>query len=127
MECVKPHERILIDRDYLIAVSMIKTASFVLHNAGTAASEPAEENLTICFGPGRSIISLPSKGAEGLSRFAALVPDRDVDLYFIVFFVAGCSGLMLGLFPTVRQEVSMKEEKTTPPRQRMIEDMDIRR
>jgi integrase/recombinase XerD len=28
--------------------------------------------------------------------------------------------------PTVRQEVPMKEEKTTPLRQRMIEDMDIR-
>jgi len=33
---------------------------------------------------------------------------------------------MIGVFPTVRQEVSMKEEKTTPLRQRMIEDMEIR-
>jgi len=30
------------------------------------------------------------------------------------------------VFPPVRQEVSMKEEKTTPLRQRMIEDMHIR-
>jgi len=42
------------------------------------------------------------------------------------FFVAGRSGLTIGLFPTVRQEVPMKEEKTTLLRQRMIEDMDIR-
>ena len=42
------------------------------------------------------------------------------------FFVLGLSGLTIGVFPPVRQEVAMKEEKTTPLRQRMIEDMHIR-
>jgi site-specific recombinase XerD len=43
-----------------------------------------------------------------------------------MFFVVSRSGLTIGVFPTVRQEVPMKEEKTTPLRQRMIEDMNIR-
>ena len=41
-------------------------------------------------------------------------------------FVCSLFGLTIGVFPPVRQEVSMKEEKTTPLRQRMIEDMQIR-
>ena len=40
--------------------------------------------------------------------------------------MTGTSGLTIGVFPTVKQEVPIKEEKTTPLRQRMIEDMDIR-
>jgi hypothetical protein len=41
-------------------------------------------------------------------------------------FVLGLSGLTIGVFPPVRQEVLMKEVKTTPLRQRMMEDMHIR-
>lgn len=59
MECAKPHERIVIDRDYLIAVSTIKTASIVLYNAGTAASEPAEENPTVGFGA--DLVAVPAR------------------------------------------------------------------
>ncbi len=40
--------------------------------------------------------------------------------------MAGPSGLTIVVFPAFRQEASIKEEKTTPLRQRMIEDMDIR-
>src|SRR5437899_729896 len=42
------------------------------------------------------------------------------------FFVTGVPGLTIGVFSIIRQEVPMKEEKTTPLRQRMIEDMRIR-
>jgi Phage integrase, N-terminal SAM-like domain len=43
-----------------------------------------------------------------------------------LFYVAGRLGLTIGVFPLIRQEVAVKEEKTTPLRQRMIEDMRIR-
>jgi integrase/recombinase XerD len=42
------------------------------------------------------------------------------------FYVFGLSWLTVRGFPIVRQEVPMKEERTTPLRQRMIEDMHIR-
>jgi integrase/recombinase XerD len=41
-------------------------------------------------------------------------------------YVWSRSGLTIGVFPSVRQEVSMTEEKATPLRQWMIEDMRIR-
>jgi hypothetical protein len=43
-----------------------------------------------------------------------------------LFYVAGLPELTIGVLPPVRQEVAVKEEKTTPLRQRMIEDMRIR-